>query len=603
MKLHHAIHIAALAVLTAACNFTLAADVTPPPGYVAPTAIATLGPLYPATALDIANGAVIYMEKCAPCHGDTGFGDGQQGQQLPVSVAAFALPETAHKASPAGWFTVVTQGNLDRFMPPFNSLNDQERWDVTAYALTLHTTPEQIEMGRALFEDNCAGCENQFTDQAMMAALSADDLVRIMRNGEGDIPAFGADFTEEQAFAVTAYLRTRTFASPVAPTSVPVTGTATSPNETAQPELTPGAVTMGTVGGAIDNQSGMPLPADLTVMLKGFEHGEDPSAGPQQVTIAETSVHADETFLFENIELPANRLYLAEVTLEGITYQSDYTVVETGMTAVTLLPITVHATTQDHSLLRVDALQMYFDYANEQNVQILAVYSITNPSDRTVIVKLDELQKVPFIEMPNNVASIGYEASPDSAPFVPLVDGFAMPPSEASYGLIAFASLPKADEIEIEQPAILPIAEVMLLLPSGVVAEGPTLTDNGPHQFDGGSFNMYTSTGIAANESISFTLLGSPGDISVAPNILQNQTLLFGVGAFGLALIAAGVWMYLRDRNLANEHGDEHAGLEDREAIMDSIIALDDLHRAGKLSDEAYKTRRNELKNSLKRKS
>jgi hypothetical protein len=36
---------------------------------------------------------------------------------------------------------------------------------------------------------------------------------------------------------------------------------------------------------------------------------------------------------------------------------------------------------------------------------------------------------------------------------------------------------------------------------------------------------------------------------------------------------------------------------------MDSIIALDDLHRAGKLSDDAYKARRNELKNTLKRKS
>src|SRR3990172_2841703 len=96
MKLRHTIILAISAILLAACNFTLAADVTPPPGYVPPSPMPTLGPLSPASAPDIQNGAAIYAEKCAPCHGETGFGDGAQGKELPVTVAAFALPETAH---------------------------------------------------------------------------------------------------------------------------------------------------------------------------------------------------------------------------------------------------------------------------------------------------------------------------------------------------------------------------------------------------------------------------------------------------------------------------------------------------------------------------
>jgi hypothetical protein len=36
---------------------------------------------------------------------------------------------------------------------------------------------------------------------------------------------------------------------------------------------------------------------------------------------------------------------------------------------------------------------------------------------------------------------------------------------------------------------------------------------------------------------------------------------------------------------------------------MDAIIALDDLHRAGKIPDEAYQQRRGELKEALKRKN
>ena len=105
----------------------------------------TLGALHPASAPDVQNGAVIFAERCAPCHGATGLGDGPQSMQLPVTVPGIGLPEVARKAAPAAWFKTVTQGNLDRFMPPFvGALSDQERWNVVAYALTLHTTAEQI---------------------------------------------------------------------------------------------------------------------------------------------------------------------------------------------------------------------------------------------------------------------------------------------------------------------------------------------------------------------------------------------------------------------------------------------------------------------------
>ena len=73
---------------------------------------------------------LIFAEKCAPCHGETGLGDGEQGIQLGVTVPAFGLPEIARPASLAQWYTIVTRGNMERFMPPFASLSDQERWDV-----------------------------------------------------------------------------------------------------------------------------------------------------------------------------------------------------------------------------------------------------------------------------------------------------------------------------------------------------------------------------------------------------------------------------------------------------------------------------------------
>jgi hypothetical protein len=72
-----------------------------------------------------------------------------------------------------------------------------------------------------------------------------------------------------------------------------------------------------------------------------------------------------------------------------------------------------------------------------------------------------------------------------------------------------------------------------------------------------------------------------------------------------MALILAGAWMYLQDRNRAEGiNGEEDAGdeFESSEDVIDAIIVLDDLHRAKKISDEAYQKRRAELKDVLKEK-
>src|SRR5688500_8029548 len=229
MKFHQIIPlILGTLLLFSACNFTLAEDVTPPPNYVPPTPVPTLGPLYPAQAPNVENGVAIYSEKCAPCHGETGMGDGEQGIQLQgVTVPAFGLPEVARSASLAQWYTIVTRGNIERFMPPFTSLSDQERWDVVAYAMTFHTSPEEIEKGKELFESNCADCSTEFfKDQMKMSALSEVELARIIKEGNDEVSAFGANLDEEEVWAVAAYLRTLSCSTaPVVSASTPPVGT------------------------------------------------------------------------------------------------------------------------------------------------------------------------------------------------------------------------------------------------------------------------------------------------------------------------------------------------------------------------------------------
>src|SRR5215216_4503280 len=316
MKLRHIVLLILVTIIATACNFSLAEDVTPPPGYVPPTPAPTLV-LVPPQTPNLENGKAIFAEKCAACHGTTGLGDGPQGIQLGVTVPAFGLFEIARPAVLADWFTTVTHGRMDRFMPPFTSLTDQQRWDVVAYAMSLHTTEDQVAKGKQIFETNCADCSTDFfKDQKKMSALSEVDLARIVKQGSASVPAFGAKLSDDDLWAVTAYLRilafdtTSALAEAPAATETSVAGesgtplaegtpsTDTTPAGTEQTAATNEPTTIakagfGTVSGTVDNKSGTELASPLKITLVGYEHGSDPNAGPAQVSSQEGTVNPD----------------------------------------------------------------------------------------------------------------------------------------------------------------------------------------------------------------------------------------------------------------------------------------------------------------------
>ena len=70
-------------------------------------------------------------------------------------------------------------------------------------------------------------------------------------------------------------------------------------------------------------------------------------------------------------------------------------------------------------------------------------------------------------------------------------------------------------------------------------------------------------------------------------------------------MIGLGVYLYLRDRSRANENDEDGVEVdalgEDENSIMDAILVLDDQHKAGEISSEAYIKRREALKERLRK--
>lgn len=628
MKLRTILFVVFISLLLAACNMTLAQDVTPPPGYVPPTPVPTHGPLFPAKAPDLQNGAAIYAEKCTACHGTGGLGDGPQGQQLPVSVPPLGVSEVAWKAAPADWFLIVTLGNMDNFMPPFASLNDQERWDVVAYAQSLSSTPELVGQGENLFSENCADCSTDFfTSRENMAVLSMDDLVRFLEEGGEGIPALGESLSEDELKSIAVYLRTLTFPASVAasepapviespepaPTEAPsVDGmpteaeqTASSPQGEATPEAPAEMAGFGSVSGRLVNGSGGDVPSGQTVTLIGFDHAME--AGGTPVEVVNETVESDGTgkYVFENVELFENRIFLVETTYQGISFQSELAFSEPGMTELNLADLTLYDSTTESGGLVIEQLHVSFDMANEGSVQISELFTISNLSDKAYTFTTDGTS-LPFLPLPEGAANVGLELSQDSAPLMLTDEGFAILPSGDFYSIVAFFSMPYDKKLVLNQPFALPVSSALVIVPEGIKIKTDQLTDEGIQQTQQGfNVQIYSGGGLNAGTPLEMTLSGK-AKIATAGEIPDNrQMLLIGAGAFGVVLILAGVWMFMRDRgNLAEDdfedYKDDETNFETAEEVMDAIIALDDLHRAKKIADEAYQTRRAELKELLK---
>jgi LPXTG-motif cell wall-anchored protein len=172
--------------------------------------------------------------------------------------------------------------------------------------------------------------------------------------------------------------------------------------------------------------------------------------------------------------------------------------------------------------------------------------------------------------------------------------------------------------LEILHPIDLPVNAVVVLIPAtGINVAGEQLREMEPTQVQGITYQMFSTGRLEAGSELRLTLSGSPKS-SAGLTSSTGSSLAIGLLAFGLVLVAGGVWLYRRRRG---ERGSEEAGelgsegvdevpagweqgswgdAEDSNTLLDAILALDDKYQAGELPEEAYLQRRAELKARLK---
>ena len=608
-----------------ACS--LADDITPPPGYQSPVPQPTLGPVFPANPPDPSVGAAIFAEKCAPCHGAQGLGDGPQAANLPKAPTALGAPEIARAAVPADWYTTVTEGRINSFMPPFASLDDQQRWDVVAYALSLNASPDVLAQGKSVYETNCAIChgadgkksaKSDFSDQARMAKLSLNDLVSVINQGVDSMPAFESQLAETDRYAAAAYLRTLTFAppSPVSAAQADTPTPAADAGETGAPTLaatsaangeTPDVI-VGAISGKVANKSGGSLPPDLKIVLHTFQH--DPTNSQfNEGNTHETGLNADGTYSFTDLQMPTSQAFYVSVDYGGTTYQSEPLVPVAGQTAYDL-PIDIYDTTTDPSGLVADQAHIILDYSVPNIIQVVEFYIISNPGTKTIIPQKGGALLT--VSLPKGYTNLQFQEGQIGDRFIETADGFAdtlpVPPGNQQRELVFAFELPYSANFDFVEPLPLDVFAITFLVSEGVKANAPGLQDGGLQDMGNGNgrYELYTAGAYKSGDTLNINVSGAPsqgasGTLPVSGGD-STRNLIIGVGALGLALILTGGWLFWRDRKRAPAQAvvtpiKESSGDE----ILDAIIALDDQYHAGNIAQEAYQQRRTELKEEYKR--
>lgn len=621
---------------------SLSEDITPPPGSEAPTAPpatpAAEQLVFPVLPPDPARGASLYTEKCAPCHGSTGLGDGPDASGLPNPVAAIGSIELSRQATPTDWYLMVANGNIERYMPPFKSLSVPQRWDVIAYVFSLSTSDTELSQSQALFAEQCASCHGErgrgdgpdagelstspidFTDQAFMGYKSAADLYQSISGGLGEMHAF-ADLGEDDRWALTAFLRSLTFVAPDAHgadatpgegASDATPGGAVSPGSTPQPAETspetPADPAVGTVFIQVVNESGGNLPVGVEIVLHGYDGMEETFT--QIDTLPEGGL-----IVFEEIPMPEGRVFLATTEHDQVAYGSNIAQV-TGDTTDANLSLIVYDSTTDTSGLTIERLHVFFDFVNPDSVQVIELVLLSNTSGQTVVAS-DDSPVIEF-ELPEGALNLEVQESMQLR-FIQTATGLgvgSVRPSAEPYD-VTFAFEMPYDKKKVDLSLLVPLdtAAVIIIAPEdGVKLKGDQLQDGGSRDFQGVPYRTYNSGSLQAGEALNFTLSGTPklpSDMTSSAGTDTTTNLMIGLIALGVVLIGTGIYLWQRNRIEDDEWDDKDAKAEgdevhemhvaeNQEDLMDAIIALDDLYRAGDLPEEAYRNRREELKARLK---
>ncbi len=521
---------------------------------------------------DLARGQRIFAENCSDCHGLGG--DGQGELVLAGSVSApidMTDLDLTRGKSPLDWFTIISQGNIEKLMPPWqNALSEGERWDLTMYAYALAYDAELLDLGARLWREGCGDCELP----AAIPPLYSDEDYGAALNRE----RFADALESEELAAVVAHARMQT-----------MTGAG---EET---EIVDRAPPVGAISGIVEHGSqGGILPPDTIVQLQ-FGSAE------LGFSLAETAIAADGGFVFEHIPLSSELSYVVGVIYAGRVFSRLLPAGEYEQT------ITIYDLSHDPDIISVAAIDLFLNPVQLEpqgtGLHITQIIRYRNDSDRVFTSGRgfdDGREASLLLQFPTGAQIMSDDAGgryvliedledlPDS-----LIDTLPVAPGDEHEILIEYF-LPYVDSLDFEQAFNnRAAADISVMLPDTLSVKSAEL-HAAPAGDEGDKIRVYEGTLEQDREPrLRFEIAGNPFGRLLTDNddsrLLTGDSLLAALLALSAAIVAPLVgfaWWRRASEPTINR-------------LARQIAQLDDEHDRGQINHDLYHQRRRELKAKL----
>lgn len=528
----------------------------------------------PLTA-DVDTGLLLFADRCANCHGAAGSGDGEMVTRLPAPPRAFNDGAYTRQAVPANMFLAITNGNLDKGMPPFgpsssNAVAEADRWNLIAAIFSLGTSPDAVARGQALF-----------------AELSPDLDVTFMSD-----PVFWRDNSNQDAFDRLQAVLPDTPADDI--WAMVDYGRATYPFSGAA-----AAVRLnGVITGVVVNGTTGDLQGDMPAMLRAF----DPIDFSIGLALTST-VNSDGSFRFDVAEAPSDWVYMASVAYNEISFSSDIGRLSSTQTSAEL-PITIYDATSDAAVVSIDRLHIIMDVANNV-LEVNELYTFSNNSSQvyvgetgnisggTILIPLPAQAQTPvfqrgFGSLDSFVAA--NELFPTDEGWL---DTLPLRPGPNSMNLLVRYTLPYESGMTLAHTLPYATESSSVILPDNGITVSGNWQSSGPQEVQGQGFVQYTGERMNAGSNLTMILEGEPRQAAAAGPINTTTGIIIG-GAALLVVVGAAIFVVQRQRQ-----GAVQAVTATREELLAELAALDDAYANGEVDAAAYEQERQQLKEEL----
>jgi len=570
--------------------------------------------VYPLFAPNPDDGEAIFIEKCSGCHGITGMGDGVLSTSLSQQPPAIGSEDVIRQIPFTDVFTTITNGSSSGVMPAFSGLSEMDRWNTVAYVFSMSFSPASLSEGREIFGSYCTSCHGNagegdgdsitslgisiqdWTDQSVLSSWSQQDLFDTISAGTGDtMQAFAPLLSEDQRWEVTDYIRSLSFTN-----AIPWVNPTPMPTRTPQPSPTPEYLGTFDVGGYVRVSGNMEIPEGLIVSMVAYYR--NPSGIMTPYVLRSSSLSLTGGFGFEDVEITEGAAYTTQIEYGGVVFTSESVSASQIINGTRLLlPIMLYETTTDTNILYVDRWHVFLDFTTPGTVTIGEMFVINNPTNRVVVAPTEGAGVLDFL-LPDDIQNLVVADGDLGGRFTQvgsvLSDLQVIPPGN-NHQVIFTYTLPYTGSRSLELESPLAVNLLIVMMPSeGILLRSPSFDSSGIRIIQDSSMRFFTAMNLPAADSVNCQLIGLPPDsIGTVLNRLQiNEIIGIGIFLTTVLFIFFGFKSIIRKRKKVLLQKEQ-----DPEALLEEILALDDLYQAGKISDINYVQRRVELKEKLLR--